>query len=189
MNISPDEAEEALAATKKMIQKTRQSMASAGTYTTLIVTGIIWLIGFMCTQFLSGAIVGYIWTGLSVIGGVVGTILGFRRGQRVRSPSTGIIARRIIFFWFFLALFCLATIAVAWPLDGKQATLLVVLFILIGQLAMGLMFPFAVDWWPLPIAALALAGYFLLPAYFYLWMSLLGGGGMIALGLYIHLRW
>ncbi len=189
MNISPDEAEEALAATRKMIQKTRQSMASAGTYITLIVTGIIWLVGFMCTQFLTGAVVGYIWTGLSVTGAVAGTILGFRMGQRVRSPATGVVAKRLLLYWLFLALFCLAVIAVAWPLDGKQATLLIVLFILVGQLSTGLMFPFAADWWPLPIAALALIGYFLLPGYFYLWMSLLGGGGMIAFGLYIHSRW
>jgi len=189
MNISPDEAEEALASTKKMIQKTRRSMANMGAYITLIVTGIVWLIGFMCTQFLAGPIVGYIWTGLSLVGTVVGTILGFRIGQRVRSPSTGLIARRIIFFWLFLALFCVATIAIVWPLDGKQATTFIVLFILIGQLATGLLFPFPVDWWPLPIAALVLIGYFLLPQYFYLWMSILGGGGMIALGLYIHARW
>jgi uncharacterized membrane protein len=189
MNVSPTEAEEALAATKKMMQKTRHSIASTGTYITLIVTGIVWLVGFMCTQFLSGAIVGYIWTGLSLLGGAVGTILGFRMGQRVRSPSTATTAKRIGLFWLFLALFCIATIAVAWPLDGKQATVFIVLFILVGQLATGLMFPFASDWWPLPIAALVLIGYFLLPDIFYLWMSLLGGGGMIVLGLYIRLRW
>ncbi len=189
MNISPDEAEEALAATRKMIQKTRQSIATTGTYITLIVTGIVWLVGFMCTQFLIGPVVGYIWIGLSLLGSAAGTILGFRIGQRVRSPSTGPVAKRIGLFWLFLVLFCVATIAVAWPLDGKQATTFIVLFILVGQLATGLLFPFAADWWPLPIAALVLIGYFLLPTYYYLWMSLLGGGGMIALGLYIHSRW
>jgi hypothetical protein len=29
----------------------------------------------------------------------------------------------------------------------------------------------------------------LLPGIFYLWMAILGGGGMIALGLYIRARW
>ena len=52
MNISPNEAEETLAAIQTMAQKTRHSIASSGTYITLIVTGIVWLVGFMCTQFL-----------------------------------------------------------------------------------------------------------------------------------------
>ena len=56
-------------------------------------------------------------------------------------------------------------------------------------LAMGLLFSFSSVWWALPITALALAGYFLLPGIFYLWMAILGGGGMIALGLYIRFRW
>ena len=44
--------------------------------------------------------------------------------------------------------------------------------------------------WPsIVITALALIGYFLLPGIFYLWMAILGGGGMIALGLYIRSRW
>jgi hypothetical protein len=41
----------------------------------------------------------------------------------------------------------------------------------------------------LPIAALALIGYYFFPGIFYLWMGVLGGGTMIALGLYIHTRW
>jgi hypothetical protein len=44
--------------------------------------------------------------------------------------------------------------------------------------------------WPgLIIIALVLTGYFLLPDIFYLWIAILGGGGMIALGVYIRSRW
>jgi hypothetical protein len=189
MNISPTEAEEALAAVQSIAQKTRRSIASGGTYITLIVTGIVWLIGFICTQFLPKEIVGYIWGGLSILGGILGTVLGFRQGQRVHSPSTAAIAKRFILFWLFLALFLVATIAVAWPINGKQATMLIVLFLMIGYLSMGLLLSFTSNWWPLPITALALISYFLLPDFFYLWMGILCGGGMIALGLYIRLRW
>jgi len=189
MDVSPNEAEEALAAIRTVTQKTRRSIASGGTYITLIVTGIIWLIGFTCTQFLPPEIIGYIWTGLSILGGTLGTILGFRAGTRVRSPATAPIVRRVILFWLFLILFGLATIAVARPTDGKQAALLIILFIMLGQLSMGLVFSFSSVWWALPVAALALIGYYLLPGFFYLWMAILGGGGMVALGLYIRLRW
>jgi hypothetical protein len=36
---------------------------------------------------------------------------------------------------------------------------------------------------------LAPIGYFLLPGIFYAWMGVLGGGGMIALALYMRWRW
>jgi hypothetical protein len=180
MDISPSEAEEALAAIQAMAHKTRRSIASGGTYITLIVTGVVWLVGFVCTQFLSGAIIGYIWTGLSIVGGATGTILGFRMGKRVRSPLTVPTAKRVGLFWLFLVLYGGVAIIVARPTDGKQATVLVILFIMLGQLAMGLLFSFSSVWWALLVSALALIGYFGLPAYFYLWM---------ALGLYIRLRW
>ena len=83
MNISPNEAEEALAAIQIMMQKTRHSIASSGTYITLIVTSIVWLVGYMCTQFLSGEIVVYIWIGLSILGSTLATVLGIRMGKRV----------------------------------------------------------------------------------------------------------
>jgi len=189
MNISPNEAEESLAAIQNITQRTRRSIAGSGTYITLIVTGAVWLVGFLCTQFLSGNIVGYIWGGLSLLGTAVGVILGVRRGKRVRSPSFNEPAKRAIIFWLLLVLFALAFIVVARPSDGKQATMFVILFIMLGQMAMGMLLSFSFTWWAVPVAALALIGYFLLPAYFYLWTGLLGGGGMIALGLYIRLRW
>lgn len=189
MNVSPSEAEEALAAIQTIAQKTRRSIASGGTYITLIVTGIVWLVGFLCTQYLSGEIVGYIWGGLSILGTVAGFVLGFRMGKRVRSPSTTPMVKRVGLFWLFLIFFAIAAIAVAQPTDGKQATMFIILFIMLGQMAMGLLFSFSMVWWTLPITVLALVGYFLLPDFFYLWMSILGGGGMIALGLYIRFRW
>jgi hypothetical protein len=189
MDISSSEAEEALAAIQIMTEKTRHSIANSGACIFLIITGIVWLVGFLCTQFLSGAIVVYIWIGLSILGSILGTILGIRMGKRIRSPLTAVTAKRIGLFWLLLIVYCIATIAVAWPLEGKQVTVFVVLFIMVGQLAMGLLFSFASVWWALPVTALALIGYFLLPGFFHLWMSILGGGGMIVLGLYIRSRW
>ncbi|MBN1937719.1 MAG: hypothetical protein JW934_23880 [Anaerolineae bacterium] len=188
MEISPSEAQEALAAIQKMEQKARHAIASSGTTITLIVTGVVWLIGFICTQFLP-EISGYVWIGLSIAGSILGTLWGFRAGKRVRSATALPTAKRAGLFWLLLVFYCMATIAVTWPLDGKQTSMVIVLFIMIGQLSMGLLLSFASVWWPLPITALVLISYFLLPDLFYLWMGVLGGGGMIALGLYIRSRW
>jgi hypothetical protein len=189
MNISPNEAEEALEAIQKMTQKTRQSIASSGAYIFLIVTGAIWLIGFLATQFLSGSIVGIIWGVSSVLGTALSIFLGMRRGRRVRGSAANLHARRAGLFWLLLILYAVAFIVVARPTDGKQITLFIILFTMLGQLAMGMLLSYSSVWWALPISALALAGYFLLPGFFYLWMAILGGGGMIALGVTIRLRW
>jgi len=188
MNISPVEAEEALAAIQTVAQKTRRSIASGGATVTLVVTGAIWLIGFIVTQFWP-AISPYVWIALSVLGSIISVFWGSRLGARVHSPAMNATARRMALFWLFLILFGGAAIAIAAPLDGRQVTALILLFALLGHLAMGLLLSFSSVWWPLPIAALVLICYFFLPAYFYLGMGLLGGGTMIALGLIIHFRW
>lgn len=189
MNISPTEAEEALAAIQTITRKTRHSIAVSGAHISLIVTGIVWLVGFICTQFLPSEIVIYIWIGLSILGSTLGTVLGIRTSKRVRSPSVVPTAKRIGTIWLLLAVYCIAAIAVAWPIDGKQLTVLIVLFVMVGWLAMGLLLSFTPVWPGLIIIALVLIGYFFLPSIFYLWIGILGGGGMIALGLYIRYRW
>jgi hypothetical protein len=189
MSISPDEAEESLVAIQKVTQKTRRSIASSGAYIFLIITGVILLVGFLSTQSLPGETVVFIWVGMSLLGSAVSILLGARLGRRVRSPSTVPTAKRAGLFWLLLVFYCVATIAITRPTDGKQVTMLIILFIMVGQLAIGLLLSFSSSWWALPITALALVGYFLLADFFYLWMAILVGGGMIALGLYIHARW
>lgn len=190
-NLSAKEAEDALTAIQKMTQRTRRSIASSGAHVSLIVTGIVWLVGFTCNQFLSGEIVGYIWGTVSILGTVLGTILGVRIGKRVRTPSTTATAKRVGTIWLLLAVYCVAAIAVTWPLEGNQLTALIVMFVMVGWLVMGLQLSTYSVWvWQgLIVIALVLVGYFLLPNFFHLWIAVLGGGGMIASGLYIRSRW
>ncbi|MGD0707511.1 MAG: hypothetical protein ABSA51_03550 [Anaerolineaceae bacterium] len=189
MNVSPNEAEEALKAIQEVTQRTRHSIASSGAFVTLIITGIIWLVGFLSTQFLTGGIVAAIWVTISILGSAVSILLGNRMGSRVHSPTFNASAKGVLLFWLFLVLFAIAVIMVARPTDGKQLTLMIVLFLMIGQMAMGLLLSFTTTSWALAVAALALIGYFFFPGIFYLWMAVLGGGGMIALALYIRARW
>ena len=189
MNISPSEAEEALAAIQTVAQKTRRSIASGGAYISLIITGVVWLVGYTATQFLIGPIVAWIWIGVSAVGSVVATFLGMQAGKRVRSASANETGKRVAVFWVLLVLFGAAGIAVARPADGKQLTMLVILFAMIGQMGMGLLLSFSATWWTVPVVALTLTGYFFFPNIYYLWMALIGGGTMIVLGLYIRFRW
>ena len=189
MNVSPSEAEEALAAIQTMAQKTRHSLASGSAYISLIVTGMVWLIGFTATQFLTPPLIVWIWVVISVIGSAAATYMGIRTGKRVHMASSAVTGKRIATFWALLILFAAAIIAVAHPTDGKQITTIIILFAMVGQMGMGLLLSFSATWWTVPVAAVVLIGYFLMPDWFYLWMGLLGGGVMIVLGLYIHFRW
>jgi hypothetical protein len=189
MNISPTEAEQALVAIQAMMKKTRRAISSSGAYVFLIVWGIIWLLGFTGSQFLAQEFAGYSWMILDLLGGIASVIIGIRMNRGVRSPSSTASGKRIAFFWSLLFLYCIATAAISWPADGKQLAMYIILFVMVGWLAMGLLLSFASIWPGLVITALALIGYFLLPGIFYLWMAVLGGGGMIGLGLYVRSRW
>lgn len=189
MNISPSEAEEALTAIQTIAQKTRHSIANGGASISLIVTGIVWLIGFTSTQFLTGPVVAWIWFVVSILGSALATFMGIKAGRRVRAASSAVTGKRIVTFWALLILFAAAAMLIAHPSDPKQVTMLIILFAMIGQMGMGLLLSFSVTWWTVPVVILALIGYFFVSAWFYLWMAVLGGGVMIVLGSYIRYRW
>ena len=189
MNVSPSEAEEALAAIQAMMTKTRRAISSSGAYVFLIIWGFIWLLGFLGSQFLSPEIGGYAWAILDTLGAILSAVFGIRMGRGVRTASPGISGKRIGTFWLLNFLYCVAVVAVSWPTGGKQMSIDIILFVMVGWIAMSLLLSFASLWPALIITVLALIGYFLLPGIFYLWMAILGGGGMIGLGLYIRSRW
>jgi len=189
MELTPIEAEEALVAIQTMIKKTRQAVSASGAYVFLIVWGFIWLIGFACSQYLTGETVGQVWAVLNILGAILSIIFGIRMNRGVRSASSTLSGKRIGVFWMLLWVYCFAAIAVAWPVDPKQLAMLIILFVMVGWIAMGQLLSLMSTWWGVAFTALALIGYFLLPEFFYLWMAILGGGGMIALGFYIRSRW
>jgi hypothetical protein len=189
MNISPTEAEEALTAIQGMMQKTRRAISSSGAYRFLVVWGVVWLFGFLNSQFLPNLTAGFVWMGLDILGGIASAAIGIRMNRGVRNASSTATGKRIGFFWLLLFCYCVAAITVAWPADGRQFAMFIILFVGVGWMAMGLLLSFASIWWGLALTGLALIGYFLLPGIFNLWMAILGGGGMIVLGLYIRSRW
>jgi hypothetical protein len=189
MNISPSEAEESLIAIQTMMQKTRRAISNSGAYNFLILWGAIWLVGFLGSQFLPPQTAANVWIGLDILGGLLSAIIGIRlkRGVRTSAPTTS--GKRIAFFWLLLFFYCFAAVGVAWPVNGKQLAMFIILFVTVGWIAMGLLLSFASVWWGLALLGLSLVSYFLLPDIFYLIMAFLGGGGMIALGIYVRNRW
>jgi hypothetical protein len=189
MNISKPDAEEALQIIQTMVSKTKKAIANSGAYNFLIVWGFVWFFGFMASHFISDKTIGYIWLSLDILGGLLSAIIGIRMSRNVRSPASLSSAKRITWFWLLLFLYCISLILVAEPVDGKQMAMIIILFVMIGWVAMAMLLAAASVWWGLAITLLALIGYFALPGIFYLWMAFLGGGGMVALGFYIRKKW
>jgi len=189
MEISPTEAEEALLSIQAIMKKTRRSISASGAYKFLNLWGFIWLIGFLNSQFLPGDLAGNLWIGLDILGGILSAFIGYRlnRGIRTSSPST--TGKRIGLFWLLLFLYCVAAIFVAGTGDGKQLAMFIILFVTFGWIAMSMLLSFTSVWPGLALFALAIFGYFVLPGIFYIWMAILGGGGMILLGFFIRDRW
>lgn len=188
MNISPDEAQQALNAIQGIARKTRRALSSSGAYLFLIVWGAVWLFGFLGNQFLSPRQAGSLWFGLDTIGALLSWWIGVRMGRRVRVVG-GLPGRRLIWFWLLLFAYLVALIGIAWPLDVRQIAVFIVLVIMIGWLAMGLLLSLTSIPITLAITALTLIAYFVFPDYFHFIMAFLGGGGMIAAGIYIRNRW
>ncbi|TFG49950.1 MAG: hypothetical protein E4H33_01190 [Anaerolineales bacterium] len=189
MDVSPQEAQKALDAIETMMKKARRAISNSGAYVFLIIWGFVWLFGFSANHFFSGKNAGYVWMVLDILGGILSVVMGIRLGQVVRSASGGKTGQRIGWFWLLLAVYCMLLLLVAAPADMKQRSMIIVIFVMIGWMAMGLLLSSASVWWGLAITALALIGYYLLPGIFYLWMAVLGGGGMVTLGFFIRKRW
>jgi hypothetical protein len=65
----------------------------------------------------------------------------------------------------------------------------IVIFAMLGWIAMGFLLSYSLIKLALFVTALAFGSYYLLPDYFYLCMALLGGGAMIGSAVYIRFRW
>ena len=188
MEIAPTDAKEALAVIQDTIRKTRHAISKSGVYLFLILWGCIWLLGFSVAQFWTG-MAGVAWTCLDLGGGIASVLIGVRMSRVLRTPYSPISGKHLLAFCALLILFCAAVIAASWPVDAKRLALYIILFVMLGWTAAALLLAYAAVLPGLGIAGLALVGYFLLPNIFFLWMAVLGGGGMVGLGIFMRLRW
>jgi hypothetical protein len=188
MNITPSEAEEALTAIQSMMEKTRRSLSSSGAYKFLILWGVIWMLGFIGSQFFPAEVAQKLWIGLDILGGFLSAVIGMHEPWCVHPSQQPPGSALLSFGCYSSSIVSLLSLSPGpWMASSSPCSLS--LFVTVGWIAMGLLLSFASVWWGLGLLALSLVGYFLLPDIFYLWMAVLGGGGMIALGVYVKNRW
>ncbi len=147
----------------------------------LILWGVLWAAGYGLT-FLWPAYAQTIWA-IVVPAGIAGGFVIFRMARTGAQHSSGwrygAIAA-ILFMYFFATFFVMA------PVSGRQVGAFVPLFVAaaygMGSLWLGPRYAFA----GAAVAALTLAGFVFLGAYFPLWMAGVGGGALILAGFWLR---
>ncbi len=186
--VSPDEAREALNLIETTTRQMRRALAYGGMPYFLIIWGVVWTLGFGASYFLgpNSPQAGMVWMVLDILGAVASFGVGAYLGQRVRS-SQGL---RIGLYWLAWMFYAALILYFAHPQGGDQISLLISLFAMMGYVSSGLLYRsrFLVSL-GLAVTVFIVVGYLLLPSFFNLWMALLGGGSLIAAGIYILRTW
>jgi hypothetical protein len=187
MNISPEEAQTALATVQQTMAKTRRALGFLGYY--LIVWGTVWFLGFLASYLAQPNWPDVVWAVLIALGSVASLILGFfqQRGGRMlgtaSTPRTGGFIAALIgygaIWWILIA-----------PLDSTRASLFVLTLVMFAYVVGGLWLRKSLlVGTGLLVTGLAVLGYYVLPTFFFLWAALLCGGALVSCGVYAVLRW
>ena len=204
MEISQQEARESLGQVEQAVQRTRKMLAYGGADTLFIVWGVIWVLGFLGNHFSPivklGNYVGpvfaqWLWI-ILIAAGIVISVVVEKRRMPVKSP----LGKRIGWFWGLLYVYVSLWIGLCHPfmkVQGHAQSMM--LYRHFGAIAatvpmfayvvMGLWLDHFMIWIGLAVTALTLLGLFLLPAYFWLWMAITGGGTLMGTGIFIRNRW
>ena len=184
MNISPEEAQASLAAIQQTRAKTR-ALSGVGGYFSII-WGLVWFFGCLGNQYLPPDRAWLVWAPTSTVGWILSAIIGIYLGKQTRSK----IGPRVAFF--FLALFGFAVLwfFIMQPISFKQGALFLLTLFMFGGTASGIIlrvFPLIIC--NLIMLLLVVGGYYLVPAYFFLWTAIFSGLFMVGIGLVMRLRW
>jgi hypothetical protein len=184
VNISPEEAQASLAAIQQTRMKVNKSIGIAGYFS--IIWGLVWFFGCLGNQYLSIDAAAWVWGIGCTAGWILSTIVGIYLGKQTRS-ATG---PRVVFVFLALLGFALLWFFVMQPASFKQDALFVITVFLFGGVVAGIITRvLALVITNLSMAVLVVLGYYLVPAYFFLWTAIFSGLAMVGIGLVMRLRW
>lgn len=181
MSLTSEQASQALRELEAVGQRSGQLYRYQRVAPMLMLWGAIWLVGFGLSHFLTRQIT-WIWLTLDVIG-VGGCIYLGRHGKQEATENTSWrwLASILCIFAFYI----LAQI-IFQPTSGLQAAAFIALLVALFYTLAGLWLGARLAVTGIALAALTLAGYFLLGAYFDLWMAVVGGGALMLAGVWLR---
>jgi hypothetical protein len=111
----------------------------------------------------------------------------------VQSESSRRLGWRLFWFWLFLFVYAGIWLAILWPWNGQQLGMFLVTVVMFAYVVMGLWLKVPLwIWLGLAVTGLAGAGYLsplVAHGYLDLWLGATGGSALLAVGLYLMLRW
>jgi hypothetical protein len=183
MSVTPEQAEDAL----RQVERARSRSVEFHIYRIsspqLILWGVFWLIGYGGTD-LAPDRAGYIWGGLMLAGLVLGIVLNRPADRAAPGAAARHNWRLLAVFATFTALI-VGTEAIMQP-RGAEMGAFVPLLVAATYVLLGLWIGWRYAAIGIAIAVLTMAGFFLLPAHFLLWMAGVGGGALILTGLWLR---
>ena len=192
MNVTRDEAAQALDEIGRAGGKVRRLSFYADMAPNFILWGVIWLVANLVTEFRPD-LSGRAWTvGTLIIGAPLTLYFTIRHARRsgARMRQAGVDPKQLgskyallgVIAWAFFA----SIIAVTAPLNARQVDAFISLFFAFAYAIGGVWG----GWRLIAIGGTAAAGilfgYFFLEQHFYLWMGLVGGGALFAGGLWLR---
>ncbi len=178
MTLSPSEANDALAD----IRKTQKASATTYGYRKasphLILWGVVWMIGYSATWLRPAW--WPVWPFLAVAGVTLSIWIG-RRSGGARADWRPITSGMAV------TAFIVAVFAIMQPTNGAQIGAFIPILVALSYTLVGI-------WARAPrmlatgivVAALTVGGFFWLQPYFLPWMAVVGGGALIAGGLWLR---
>jgi hypothetical protein len=186
MSLSPTDARSALDDIARTEARSAEAFRGKEASPFLILWGVIWIIGYGATAI--NETYAMAWMGLGPLGGVASFAIGFvQRARNKRDSAQG--DSMLISLGVFLSIFAFftAALAILAPVNGYQISAFVPLVIALLYCLMGLFgqMPRMMALGVL-LMGLTAGGYFLLHDYFFAWMAIVGGAGLILGGLWLR---
>jgi hypothetical protein len=188
--ITPAEASAALGDVEQAGNRMKAIIAARSSRL-LLLWGIIWCVGFCCTQF-RPEIAGRTWIVLDVIGVLASLALGpWAPCSAIKDP----VSRRIGVSWLVFLVYGIVWVALLDPRVGSRVLghplsygfricAFCVIACMFGYTVMGVWLRSRILLWTgIGVSAATVLGLVLLPAYFFLLLAIGGGGALVVAGL------
>jgi hypothetical protein len=181
MTLSSEQASQALREVEAVSHRSGQLYQYQRFAPMLVLWGVIWLIGFAMTHFFP-TLASRLWIALDVIG-IAGCMYLGGKGKQEASNSIawrwlGSIAAILVFYIVILNIFQ--------PFSGQQSAALIALIVALFYVLGGIWIGVRLAITGIAMAALTVVGFYLFPAYFFLWMAVVGGGALMLAGLWLR---
>lgn len=181
MALSSEQASRALRELEAVTQRSGQLYRYQRFGPMLMLWGVIWLVGFALSHFFP-ANAAWVWIALDIVG-VSGCIYLGRRGKQGASSST---SWRWLASAFSIIAFYIVVLNILQPVSGPQSAALISLIVALCYFLGGVWIGVRLAVTGIAVAALTLFGFYMLPAYFLLWMAVVGGGALILAGVWLR---